>query len=108
MSNGFTTVAYDIDQTRNAITALGTPTTEAVLTGVQVTAQPTITLTANSSTGTGRITYVESLGTVTQPTITVGTNDKVTAIKTLGTATAAAQTITVGTNDKVTVLTPGT
>lgn len=108
LSNGFTNVAYDIDRTGNAVTALGTPTTEAVLTGVQVTTQPTITLTANASTGTGRITYVESLGTVTQPTITVGTNDKVTAIKTLGTATAAAQTITVGTNDPVTVLTPGT
>ena len=40
--------------------------------------------------------------------ITVGTNDKVTAIKTLGTGTAAAQTITVGTNDKVTVLTNST
>lgn len=108
LSNGFTTVAYDIEQTGNAVTALGTPTTEAVLTGVRVTAQPTITLTASSSTGTGRVIYVESLGTVTQPTITVGTNDKVTAIKTLGTATAAAQTITVGTNDPVTVLTPGT
>lgn len=92
----------------DGVGVLGTPSTAAVLTGVKVTTQPSITLTANASTGTGRITYVESLGTVTQPTITVGTNDKVTAIKTLGTATAAAQTITVGTNDKVTVLTPGT
>ena len=40
--------------------------------------------------------------------ITVGTNDKVTVIKTLGTGTAAAQTITVGTNDKVTALTSAT
>lgn len=95
-------------ETTTVLTGLGTPSTTTVLTGVKVTAQPTITLTANSSTSTGRITYVESLGTVTQPTITVGTNDKVTAIKTLGTGTAAAQTITVGTNDKVTVLTPGT
>lgn len=92
----------------DGIGVLGTPSTASVLTGVKVTAQPSVTLTANSTTATGRITYVESLGTVTQPTITVGTNDKVTAIKTLGTATAAAQTITVGTNDKVTVLTPGT
>lgn len=56
------------------------PTTATALTGVKVTTQPTVTLTANTSTATGRITYVESLGTVTQPTITVGTNDKVTAL----------------------------
>ena len=46
-----------------AVTSLGTPSTETVLTGVQVTTQPTITLTANNSTATGRITYVEGLGT---------------------------------------------
>jgi len=38
---------------------------KTVLTGVQVTAQPTVTLTANDSTSTGRITYVESQGTAT-------------------------------------------
>lgn len=38
---------------------------KTVLTGVQVTAQPTVTLTANGSTGTGRITYVESQGSAT-------------------------------------------
>ncbi len=93
----------------NAVTGWdGSPSSETVLKGVKVTSQPTITLTANTSSATGRITYVESLGTVTQPTITVGTNDKVTAIKTLGTGTAAAQTITVGTNDKVTALTSAT
>ena len=43
--------------------------------------------------------------TAAAQTITVGTNDKVTAIKTLGTGTAAAQTITVGTNDRVAALT---
>lgn len=94
--------------THTVLASLGSPSTATVLTGVKVTAQPSVTLTANSTTATGRITYVESLGSVTQPTITVGTNDKVTAIKTIGTGTAAAQTITVGTNDKVTVLTPGT
>jgi len=50
---------------------------------------------------------------VTMPTasvgtgITVGTNDKVTAVTGIGTGTAAAQTITVGTNDKVDVLKKG-
>ena len=38
---------------------------KTVLTGVQVTAQPTVTLTANGSSGTGRLTYVESQGTAT-------------------------------------------
>lgn len=55
-------------------------TTATALTGVKVTSQPSITLTANTSTATGRITYVQALGTVTQPTISVGTNDKVTAL----------------------------
>lgn len=121
--------------TADAITALGDPSTSTVLTGVQVTTQPTITLTANDSTATGRITYLQALGTVTQPTIALstktssatgrvkvatgissvtqptisaGTDDKVTAVTSIGTGTAGAQTITVGTNDKVTVLTPAT
>ena len=38
---------------------------KTVLTGVQVTAQPTVTLTANNATDTGRITYVESQGSAT-------------------------------------------
>jgi hypothetical protein len=42
--------------------------------------------------------------TAAAQTITVGTNDKVTAVTGIGTGTAAAQKITVGTNDKVTVL----
>ena len=67
--------------TANAITALGTPSTTACLTGVAVTNQPTITvgtndqvaamtsatvskpsitLTANSSSATGRIKYTET------------------------------------------------
>ena len=38
---------------------------KTVLTGVQVTAQPTVTLTANNASDTGRITYVESQGSAT-------------------------------------------
>lgn len=83
-----------------AITALGTPTTANALTGVKVTAQPTITMAANTSTSTGAVKVVtgingvdfeanvffetndceEALGagtTVTAPTITVGTNNRV-------------------------------
>jgi len=115
-----------------AITGLGTASTETVLTGVKVTAQPTISLSSNASTATGRVqvatgissasasggavsasgdnvTAIVSMPTSTVGTdITVGTNDKVTAITNIGTGTAAAQTITVGTNDKVTSLTNDT
>lgn len=38
---------------------------KTALTGVKVTAQPTVTLTANDATDTGRIQYVESQGTAT-------------------------------------------
>lgn len=109
-TGGGSSIVVDVqaNQDHVAITALGTPATATVLTGVQVTSQPSITRTIKDTQTTGSMKYVESIDTITQPTISVGTNDKVTAIKTLGTATAAAQTITVGTNDKVTVLTPGT
>lgn len=43
------------------ITYVKSGSTTAVLTGVKVTTQPTITLTANTSTATGRITYVQSI-----------------------------------------------
>ena len=88
-----------------AITSLGTPTTSTVLTGVKVTTQPTIKLATGATAGTGVISVATGItsATSTTPTITVGTNDKVTAITGIGTGTAAAQTITVGTNDKVKV-----
>lgn len=127
-----------VGDSATAITGLGTPSTANVI-GASSTftnTQPSVTLTANASSGTGRITYLEAasptatggaVSPVTSGTgsdkvtaiigmpistvgtaITVGTNDKVTAITSVGTATAAAQTITVGTNDKVTALTDST
>ena len=115
-----------------AITALGTPTTATALTGVTVTTQPTIALATDTTSATGRVSVATGISSATasgtevsasgdnvtaivsMPTstvgtgITVGTNDKVTAVTNVGTGTAAAQTITVGTNDKVTVLTNAT
>ena len=117
-----------------ALTGLGTPSTDTVV-GAESTftvTDPTVTLTVNDSSASGRVQYlqttagasstvsvsVNSADTVaavtSMPTstvgtgITVGTNDKVTAITSVGTGTAAAQTITVGTTDKVTVLTNDT
>ena len=89
-----------------AITALGTPTTANALTGVKVTTQPTVALATGATAGTGVVSVATGINSAssTQPSVTVGTNDKVTAVTGVGTGTAAAQTITVGTNDKVTVL----
>lgn len=57
------------------------PTTTSVLTGVKVTTQPTITLTANTSSATGRITYVQdSSPSLSGGSVTAGTNDLVTAL----------------------------
>lgn len=121
-----------IGSSASAITALGTPSTSTVLTGVKVTTQPTVALATGATAGTGVISVATGITSATasgaavsasgdmvdavisMPTstvgtaITVGTNDKPTVVKTIGTATAAAQTITVGTNDKVTALTNGT
>ena len=47
--------------TVTALTGLGSPSTTTVLTGVTVTTQPSVTLTANSNTSTGRITYVQGV-----------------------------------------------
>jgi hypothetical protein len=46
------------DHLINAVTGYASPTSDTFLTGVKVTTQPTVSLTANTSSGTGRITYV--------------------------------------------------
>ena len=69
-----------------ALTGLGTPTTSNVLTGVKVTAQPSVTLTANTSSATGRITYVQAQGTATTTKLSASASgDSVTALTGLGT-----------------------
>lgn len=76
-----------------AVTGLGTPSTDTFLKGVKVTAQPTVSLTANTSTSTGRITYVQAQGTATTTKISASASggavsasgDNVTAITGLGT-----------------------
>lgn len=83
-----------------AITALGTPTTSNCLTGVKVTAQPTVALATGAASATG---VVQVATGITSASTVVDNADTVTAITGLGSATAAAQTITVGTNDKVKV-----
>lgn len=60
VATGRTTAATSGNIGSQVMVGLGTKNTSKAVTGVSVTTQPTITLTANSSTATGRITYVES------------------------------------------------
>lgn len=112
-TGGGATVATGVPSsggTASALTGLGTPSTSTVLTGVKVTTQPTITLTANDSTATGRITYLQALGTITQPTITLASNSSsatgrvqvATGISSVTQPTVSANT----SSDPVTVITP--
>lgn len=82
------------------MTGLGTATTAPALTGVKVTAQPTVALATGATAGSGVISVATG---ITSASTTVDNSDPVTAVTGVGTATAAAQTITVGTNDKVKV-----
>ncbi len=84
----------------SVMTGLGTATTASALTGVKVTAQPTVALATGATAGTGVISV--ATGIISAST-TTNNKDEVTAVTGVGTATAAAQTITVGTNDKVKV-----
>lgn len=99
-----TTTANDKDAV-TAITALGTPTTAAALTGVKVTSQPTVSLATGATAGTGVISVATGIDSASASggAVAFNSKDEVTAITGLGAATAAAQTITVGTNDKVKV-----
>lgn len=72
-----------IGSSGSAITALGTPTTANALTGVKVTTQPTIALATDSSSGTGKVQVATGISSASASGtgVTVGTNDKVTVLK---------------------------
>lgn len=90
----------------SAVTGLGTPATDTFAKTIEVVTQPTITLTEESSTSTGRVPVVTAVSTSGTNNVTFATSGHTaSAITALGAATAAAQTITVGTNDKVTAVT---
>ncbi len=79
------------------------PTMATVLTGVKVTAQPTVALSTSATSGAGCVQVATgATATATAPTVTAS-GDNVTALTAVGSATATSPTITVGTNDKVTV-----
>lgn len=102
----------------SVMTGLGTAVTAAGVTGysdatsdtfaktVEVTTQPTVTLSEESATATGRVPVITAVGTSGTNSVTFTTSGHTaSAITALGTGTAAAQTITVGTNDKVSAIT---
>ncbi len=98
-----------IGESASAITALGTPTTSACLTGVKVTAQPTIALATDSSSATGRVQVATGItsATASGTAVSASNNDRVAAVISMPTSTVGTS-ITVGTNDKVTALTSAT
>lgn len=73
-----------------ALTGLGSPSTKSAI-GASSTftvTQPTVSLTANNATATGRITYVEAQGTATTTKLSASASgDNVTALTGLGTPT---------------------
>lgn len=69
-------VAVDDADAVSAITALGTPTTAAALTGVKVTAQPTIALATGATAGTGVVSVATDVGAISVS----ASGDNVTAL----------------------------
>lgn len=88
---GITSAATSVNESDavTAITALGTPETATVLTGVKVTAQPTIKLSSGS---TGDVTVATGVSAVTVE----AKGDDTVAAMTGATATVTAPTITLG------------
>lgn len=71
-------VATGIGTTVDAITALGAPTTERVLTGVTVTKQPTISLATGATAGAGVISVTTGISDIS---VAADTNDAIEAVK---------------------------
>ena len=82
-----------------AVTGLGTPSKDTFLKGVKVTTQPTVTLTGNTATATGRIQYVESQGTASttklSASVDLGTATTESAVKSVTPTTQKLATTTV-------------
>ena len=90
----------------DVVKAYSNPSTTSVLTWVKVTTQPSVTLTANASSATGRLKYVEDVtGGSTSPTKThlsasasggavSASGDSVTAVTGVSTAKLATTSIT--------------
>lgn len=89
----------------SVMTGLGTATTGSAVTGVQMTAQPTISLLTGAQAGSGVVNVATGISSASASgaAVSANSNDHVSAVTSMGTATAAAQTITVGSNKEFTV-----
>lgn len=111
VATGISSVSASGDSV-NAVTGYASPTSDTFLKGVQVTAQPTVSLTANTATATGRIQYVQSQGSATTTKLSAAASggavsasgDSVTALTGLGTPTtqSAVKSVTPATSKLVT------
>ena len=96
VATGISSVSASGDSV-NAVTGYASPTSDTFLKGVKVTTQPSITLTANAATDTGRIQYVQAQGSATTTKISASatggavsaSGDNVTALTGLGTPSTA-------------------
>lgn len=120
-ATGKTTGTLDTSDsgTTSVVTGLGTPSKSTVLTGVQVTSQPTVALTGNATTATGRVKYVEDVtggsatptttwldGSLTDSTISAS-GDNVTVLTSLGTAEKSAAVSGISTSKLTTTTVTG-
>lgn len=88
-----------------AITALGTPTTAAALTGVKVTAQPTVSLATGAESGAGVISVATG---ITSSTTSVKTKDVVAAVTGVSVTAQPTITLAAGANGEVDVVASAT
>lgn len=95
------TLGTDITVATGTLASNGTGA--SVATGIGT--QPTVSLSGESSTATGRVKYIDSVTTSGTDAVTFASGHTVNAITALGAATAAAQTISVGDNDIVNAVT---
>lgn len=92
--------------TETVVTGYASPSTDTFAKTVSVTTQPTVTLSEETTSASDTVPVVTDVSTSGTDSVTFATTGHTAdAITGLGTATAAAQTITVGSNDQVTAVT---
>ena len=85
-----------VGDSASAITGFGTPSTATVLTGVKVTAQPTISLATNAATATGRVQVTTGISSATATGGAVAWNSKDTVTAITGLGTPSTETVLTG------------
>jgi len=92
--------------TETVVTGYASPSTDTFAKTVSVTTQPTVTLSEEDTSDTDTVPVVSAVSTSGTDSVTFTTTGHTAdAITALGAATAAAQSITVGSDDLVTAVT---